>query len=76
MPTKGEVAGADPRAVRRHADGMLSLRPGVDFREPGQQLPEPIRPPQPDAVEVVEFRDIPAFLRRPQLVVLSPAGEC
>lgn len=70
------IAPHNPRAVRQHADGSISLRPGVDFREPGQTLPEPIRPPQPDAIEVVEYHDIPAFLRRPSLVVISPAGEC
>lgn len=34
------------RPVRRHADGMLSLKPGVDFRTPPEypsRLPEFLR---------------------------------
>lgn len=36
----------DPRAVRISADGMISLHPFVDFREPGRRLPPP--PKMPD----------------------------
>jgi hypothetical protein len=68
----------DPRAVRVHADGSLSLRPGVDFREPGRECPQPpVVPTVPlPAYEVVEHR-LPDFLRvrLPNVFWMTTGGE-
>jgi hypothetical protein len=76
------LAKADPRAVRVHADGSLSLRPGVDFREPGRECPQPpVVPtvPLPAYTPGIEVREqrIPDFLlrRAPPLVWLVPGGN-
>jgi hypothetical protein len=72
------VAKADPRAVRVHADGSLSLRPGVDFREPGRECPQPpVVPTVPLPAYEVQEHHLPAFLLRrlPSLVWIQPAGE-
>ncbi len=72
---------SDPRAVRVHADGSLSLRPGVDFREPGRECPPPVVPTVPlpaytPGIEVKEHRLPPFLLKRlPSLVWIQPAGE-
>ncbi len=68
----------DPRAVRENADGSLSLRPGVDFREPGNTVPPPpVVPTVPlPAYEVVEHR-LPDFLRvrLPNVFWMTHGGE-
>jgi hypothetical protein len=72
------VAKADPRAVRENADGSLSLRPGVDFREPGNTVPPPpVVPTVPLPAYEVQEHHLPAFLlkRLPSLVWIQPAGE-
>jgi hypothetical protein len=69
----------DPRAVRENADGSISLRPGVDFRAPGNECPPPPTPataPLP-AVEVREYRGLPEFLRvrTPSVFWMVPGGR-
>jgi hypothetical protein len=64
------------RAVRIDSEGVCSLRPFVDFREPGRQLP-----PLPSVVRAVQKpappERMPEFLRKrlPSLVWIEPAGE-
>ena len=59
----------DPRAVRIDADGNITLRPGVDFRDPRTVLPQPRRPqPRPPV-----RRPLPAV---PRFLYVEREGEC
>jgi hypothetical protein len=55
------VKPTDPRAVRISDDGVITLRPLIDFREPGREVPAPTtsyrRPPV-----VRRDRPVPVFL--------------
>jgi hypothetical protein len=56
----------DPRAVRISDDGQISLRPLIDFREPGREVPAP----------TTSYRRPPVVRREPAIpVFLMERGE-